>query len=134
MNLIKKLLNRKSLDSNAKKKLENSASKFDLKEKQSIQVERNLNGQEKEKQGEIEFAIREYEKNINEGFEGNHPYDRLAIIYRKNKDYDNEIRVLNKGIEVFNELTKSSPRQDVKPKLEKFIKRLQKAEELRNTR
>ena len=28
-----------------------------------------------------------------------HPYDRLAVIYRRAKDYDNEIRVLEMAYE-----------------------------------
>ena len=133
MNIFKKLFNKKSSDYNIKKNSESLESKS-YDEKNSIQVDRNLNSIEKEQKREIEVAIKEYEQNIDEGFEGNHPYDRLAIIYRKNKDYDNEIRVLNRGIEIFNRLSKSSPRQDIKPKLEKFKKRLEKAEELKNTR
>lgn len=78
----------------------------------------------------VKLAINFYEKAISQNFEGNHPYDRLAIIYRKQKDYQNEIRVLNKAIEVFENLEKTSPRKDIKPKLEKFRIRLEKATKL----
>jgi tetratricopeptide (TPR) repeat protein len=61
-----------------------------------IQVDRNLDGIKLEKKGEIEKAIRLYEKNVEEDFEGSHPYDRLAIIYRKRGEYEEEIRVLRK--------------------------------------
>jgi len=50
-----------------------------------MQVDRNLDGIEFEKKGEIEKAIRLYEKNVEEDFEGSHPYDRLAVIYKKKR-------------------------------------------------
>jgi hypothetical protein len=56
----------------------------------------------------------------------------LAIIYRKRKQYNEEIRVLERAISVFEDLEKSSPRSDVNPKLEKFKERLDRAKELRN--
>ena len=90
-------------------------------------VNRNINGIKYEKEGKVDLAIKLYEKNIAENFEGNHPYDRLAIIYRKRKDYQNEVRVLNKAIDVFSNLLFTSPRSDIKPKLEKFKKRLEKS-------
>lgn len=93
----------------------------------SRQVDRNLKGIEYEKIGKISLAIELYEKNISENFGGNHPYDRLSIIYRRQKDYANEIRVLHKAIEVFSYLIKSTQRVDLKPKLDKFKKRKEKA-------
>ncbi|MCR6095849.1 hypothetical protein HXA31_09415 [Salipaludibacillus agaradhaerens] len=65
------------------------------------QTERNLKGKELEKNGDIEKAIELYELNVRSEFPGNFPYDCLAIIYRKKKNYDEEIRVLQKAIEVF---------------------------------
>ena len=50
--------------------------------------------------------------------------------YRKKKDYQNEIRVLNKAIEVFSNLMSSSERLDIEPKLEEFKKRLEKSKTL----
>ena len=83
------------------------------------QVERNLEGIRLEREKKVDEAIELYEENINECFEGNHPYDRLALIYRKNKRVEDEARVLKKAIEVFEDLL-DSPRSDVEPKLEKF--------------
>lgn len=94
------------------------------------QVDRNLIGRDLEKEGYVDNAIELYELNIEEGFDGNFPYDRLAIIYRKRKQYQDEIRVLEKGIEVFESLQRFSPRQDIEPKLNKFKDRLSKALEL----
>ena len=96
----------------------------------SNMVDNNLNGIELEKNGKVDEAVKLYEKNVSMGFEGNHPYDRLAIIYRKNKDYDNEIRVLEKAIAVFEKVNPSRPDRD--PKLQRFKDRLEKAKALKN--
>lgn len=93
------------------------------------QVDRNLKGIELEKGGRVDEAIKLYEMNINENFDGNHPYDRLAIIYRKRKQFDEEVRVLEKAIEVFEEVV-SKGRQDGPPKLKRFKERLEKAQKL----
>lgn len=84
-----------------------------------------------EKEGNITEAIRLYELMIENNFDGNHPYDRLAILYRKAKDYDNEIRVLLKAIQVFENVV-SQERSDRVNKLTKFHERLEKAEQLRS--
>lgn len=91
-----------------------------------IQADRNLEGIEFERKGEIEKAAELYEKNVEEDFEGNHPYDRLAIIYRKRSEYEEEIRVLRKAIFVFENKIRSG-RADREPKLQKFRERLDKA-------
>ncbi len=87
-------------------------------------------GLEAESRTDVDAAIAAYERAINLDFEGNHPYDRLAILYRKRKQVSEEVRVLQKAIEVFTWLSKTSPRQDVKPKLEKFKRRVEKAHRL----
>lgn len=94
-----------------------------------IQLKRNLDGIKLEKEGNIDEAIKLYEQNIMENFDGNHPYDRLAIIYRKNKKIKDEIRVLEKAIWVFTQVVYSQ-RGDRLPKLKKFKKRLDKAKSL----
>jgi len=93
-------------------------------------VNRNLKGIKLEKEGKIDKAIKLYEKNIEEEFEGSHPYTRLAIIYSKKGLLDDEIRVLKKAIWVFEnivykELGDRSQRPD------KFMKRLEKANKKR---
>jgi tetratricopeptide (TPR) repeat protein len=89
-------------------------------------LDRNLKGIEFEKLGKVAEAIELYEKNIEDNFEGNHPYDRLAIIYRKNKDIINEIRVLEKAIYVFEDIVYIQ-RSDRLPKLGRFKIRLEQA-------
>jgi len=86
-------------------------------------VERNLLGIELEAKGQIDSAIKCYQANIGDGFGGSHPYDRLAVIFRRHKDAASEIAVLTRAVEVFSGLL-SSPRSDVAPKLEKFRQRL----------
>jgi len=90
------------------------------------QVERNLKGIELEKKGHTDKAIELYEQNVSESFDGNFPYDRLAIIYRKRKQIDDEIRVLKKAVWVFENVVHQA-RGDRLSKLDRFKKRLQKA-------
>ena len=94
-----------------------------------IQTNRNLEGIKLEKEGHVDQAIELYEANVSENFEGNHPYDRLAIIYRKRNQIDDEIRVLNKGIWVFKNVIYKK-RADRLPKLAKLHKRLEAAKKL----
>jgi len=94
------------------------------------QVERNLKGIQFEKDEQIDKAIKLYERNVEENFEGNHPYDRLAVIYRKRNQIGEEIRVLQKAIWVFENVVPQE-RVDRLPKLQKFRKRLEKARKLR---
>jgi hypothetical protein len=66
-----------------------------------IFINRNIKGIEFEKQNNLDLAIKLYEENLNDGFIGTHPYERLTVIYRKNKQYDDEIRIIQLAIEVF---------------------------------
>ena len=96
-----------------------------MNEKESDEcTKRNLKGIELEKKGKIKKAMALYEENIKRGFEGNHPYDRLAIIYHRLGRIDDEIRILRKAISVFENI--SDIRSDREPKLKKFKKRLEK--------
>lgn len=69
-----------------------------LSEKCHREYMRNKKGIEYEKKGKIEEAIAMYELNIDENFEGLHPYKRLAIIYTKLKLIKEADRVLRSGI------------------------------------
>jgi len=88
-------------------------------------VDRNLRGQDLEKQGNITDAIELYELNVAYGFEGGFPYDRLRVIYSKQRRYSDVIRVLEKAIDIFDRKVSPS-RPDRLPKLEKFHKQLEK--------
>lgn len=59
----------------------------------------NNEGMGYEKEGRTDDAIRCYEQNIGEGvYQAAHSYDRLMVIYRKRKDYDNEVRVIDEAL------------------------------------
>tara|TARA_R110002020_G_scaffold95895_4_gene229778 strand:+ start:175 stop:492 length:318 start_codon:yes stop_codon:yes gene_type:complete len=90
------------------------------------QVQRNLLGKQLEKDGRALDAMALYEANLSEGFEGSFPYRRLAILYRKRKLLQEEVRILKRAISVFNALV-SSGRSDVEPKLDEFKMNLKKA-------
>jgi len=99
---------------------------YNEEKKFESQVKINMNAVELEKKGKIEEAIKLYEQVIKNNFIGNGPYDRLAIIYRRKKQYDEEIRVLEKAIWVFKNVV-SDVRPDKEPKLKNFQERLNKA-------
>jgi tetratricopeptide (TPR) repeat protein len=101
-------------------------------EEEDQQVERNLKGIELEKKSHVDKAVELYEQNISENFDGNHPYDRLAVIYRKRNQIDDEIRVLEKAVWVFENIVYQK-RPDRLPKLNKLKKRLQEARKLKLT-
>ena len=65
-----------------------------------IIADRNVEGQELEKQGDIEAAIKLYEQNVKDEVVAIHPYERLAIIYRKQNRLNDEIRVLKETIRI----------------------------------
>lgn len=54
-----------------------------------------------EKEKMIDESISVYEKAIVSQLPVTHPYNRLMILYRKKKDYENEIRIINIAIRVF---------------------------------
>lgn len=103
---------------------------YEKEKKFEKQTERNLLGIELENKGKVDEAIKLYEQNAKENFEGNHPYDRLAIIYRRRNQLDEEIIVLEKAIWVFENIVYKE-RGDRVPKLENFKKRLEKAKTLK---
>jgi len=58
-----------------------------------VMLQRNLDGKEFEKEGSINKAIEVYEQNLEDSFYGSFPYERLRIIYTKQKRYSDAIRV-----------------------------------------
>lgn len=54
-----------------------------------------------EKKGMLKEAAKTYEKLIKQEPYRESNYNRLMMIYRKQKDYKNEIRIINTGIETF---------------------------------
>jgi tetratricopeptide (TPR) repeat protein len=96
---------------------------YESEKKFNRQVKRNLMGIELEKMGKTDEAIKLYEQNVREDFEGSHPYNRLSIIYRKRGQFDEEIRILEKAILIH---------KDDGHKLEKFKERLEKVVALKS--
>lgn len=95
------------------------------------QVDRNLKGKELAQQGKLKEAEKLYLANVQEEFEGNHPYDRLAVMYRKEKAYEKEIEVLEQAVYVFeNKVNKQRP--DREKKLNRFKERLENVKQLAN--
>ena len=58
------------------------------KELFNVFVERNMEGSKLEKSGNVDGAMALYLANVNDGFVGTHPYERLRIIYAKRKDFE----------------------------------------------
>ncbi|WP_145142133.1 hypothetical protein [Paenibacillus sp. Y412MC10] len=92
-----------------------------------VQLKRNLSAREYESKGDIEKAIKLYEKNIDELFKGDTPYDRLTIIYRKKNMLIEEIRVLKSAINMLENVSKKE-RLDKELKLIKYRQRLENVE------
>lgn len=54
-------------------------------------VDRNLKGKDYEKAGDDGKAIRLYEANVKDGFDGSHPYERLRVLYAE-RGRDKDVR------------------------------------------
>lgn len=80
-------------------------------------------GTKYEQEGNIALAISTYEENLSSSFVACHSFDRLMILYRKQKDYINEIRVIQIALDV---LCAKYPQLK-----DKYLKRLEKAKALK---
>jgi len=56
-------------------------------------AQRNARGEQLERSGALNNAITLYEQNVADWFDGSFPYERLRIIYTKQRRYDEAIRV-----------------------------------------
>ena len=63
--------------------------------------ERNDSARLAEQEDNLDRAIRLYEQNIKENYADEFAFERLMIIYRKQKEYKDELRVIKRGIELF---------------------------------
>ena len=89
--------------------------------------ERLAQAQNFEKAGEIQSAIALHEQNISDGFLPSLPYERLRIIYEKQKDYHSAIRVCKRYIEILqmvNTIWSQYPNIRQIPKYQEIIKKL----------
>lgn len=80
-------------------------------------AELNNKGMECERWGDIAGAIQAYEENVQLGYPAHHAYKRLLVLYRKAKDYKNELRIAQRACRVF-------------PKDESYKQRREKVKEL----
>lgn len=65
--------------------------------------ERNDEARLAEEAGNLSKAVKLYEQNIKENYADKFAFERLMIIYRKQKDFKDELRVINRGVELFQE-------------------------------
>jgi len=57
-------------------------------------------GKEAEANQQPELAAELYEKELAKGYNDLVPYERLLVLYRRQKKYKDELRVLNQGIQL----------------------------------
>jgi tetratricopeptide (TPR) repeat protein len=92
---------------------------------QDRQTGRNNEGIRLEKIGETARAIALYEINAAEGFDGTHPYERLADLYGEAGQREDEIRILKRAIQVFQKKARSrGVDRPWQAKLDRFQQRL----------
>jgi hypothetical protein len=99
---------------------------MDERDRLREQTARNVVGLEHEQQGEPDAAIPLYEANLAEGFPGEWPYSRLALLYGKRGQPEEVARVLERAVAVFAALPRSHP--DRGPRLRVYRQRLKEAQ------
>jgi len=65
-------------------------------------------GAEEEMKGNLDLAARHYEAAIKDECPDETPFNRLMIIYRKQKRFKDELRVIKRGIKMFEDFYKQS--------------------------
>ncbi|WP_301745956.1 hypothetical protein [uncultured Duncaniella sp.] len=70
-------------------------------QKLQLCAELNNRGIACEHRGDIAGALQAYEENITLGYPAHHAFKRLLVLYRKAKDYANELRVCQRACRVF---------------------------------
>jgi len=80
---------------------------------------------EAEEKENISRAVKDYEEAIQKDPLAEKAYDRLMILYRKEKDYKNELRLINSGIKAFEEFYRS--RKSGSKKIAEISKKLNKS-------
>jgi DNA-binding SARP family transcriptional activator len=89
---------------------------------------------ELERQGELDKAAEAFEKLIKENPVHEYAYDRLMIIYRKNKDYKKEKAVIVAGIRAFQQFYKNATKLPPTKKIVTLSNALLKAKGLADKR
>jgi tetratricopeptide (TPR) repeat protein len=81
-----------------------------------------------EQDGDLNRAVKLYEQNIKKDYADEFAFERLMIIYRKQKEYNNELRVINRGIKVFQQTMEEHLKHSVARHVDgKKLERLSKA-------
>ncbi|MEP7377098.1 MAG: hypothetical protein ABI675_27100 [Chitinophagaceae bacterium] len=80
-----------------------------------------------ESQGELQKAIAMYERLIKKNPVNENAYNRLMIIYRKQKEYKKEMTVINAGIKSFQQFYKSALKLPADRKIKALSNALLKA-------
>ena len=80
------------------------------------------NAEEKE---DIPLAIKDYEEAIQKDPLREKAYDRLMILYRKEKDYKKELKLINAGIKAFEKFYRS--KKSSSKKIAEISKRLNRS-------
>ncbi|HUS00424.1 MAG TPA: hypothetical protein VMY77_01785 [Chitinophagaceae bacterium] len=80
---------------------------------------------EAEEKADDSLAIKDYESAIDANPLLEKAYDRLMILYRKEKDYKNELRLINSGIKAFENFYKS--RKSGSKKIAEISKKLNRS-------
>ena len=78
-----------------------------------------------EKKEHIPLAIKDYEEAIKKDPLREKAYDRLMILYRKEKDYKSELRLINAGIKSFENFYRS--KKSGSKKIEEISKKLNRS-------
>jgi hypothetical protein len=81
--------------------------------------------QEAEEKEDISLAIKDYEEAIEKDPLAEKAYDRLMILYRKEKEYKKELKLINSGIKAFESFYKS--RKSGSKKIAEISKKLNKS-------
>ena len=96
----------------------------------NLTAQRNNIGIACEKEGDLDGAIEQYELNVSDRVEATHSYDRLMILYRKQKMFKDELRVIDAAIKVFSRVNEKGYRNAInKPENRKYLSELQTAME-----
>ncbi len=72
-----------------------------------VTLKQTLTEGEAEEKENISIAIKEYEEAIKKNALAEKAYDRLMIIYRKEKNYKKELRIITAGIKAFESFYRS---------------------------
>jgi hypothetical protein len=84
-------------------------------------AECNRRARELEQSGRIDDAVELYMQNVRHRFDGNMPYERLRVIFNRQKRYEDALQVCRAFISMADRLLRlGSPRQDLETKREHF--------------